>query len=217
MLSALRSAGFSVAIPRDIAGLCCGMPFASKGFPDAAEEAAGRAAEGLWRASREGTDPVVTDAPPCAGTLSDLAVATLKAKGRELRAYDFPAFWANVVLPSLPSPPRRRGLAVLHPTCTLVKMGGLADLVRVASAHSEQVVVPQAAECCGFAGDRGFLVPELTSSATRLEAAEVRGVERDSSTGYFSSCRTCELGMIRATDRPYRSVVHLILEAMRGA
>jgi D-lactate dehydrogenase len=217
MLSALRSAGFSVAIPRDIAGLCCGMPFASKGFPDAAEEAAGRAAEGLWRASREGTDPVVTDASPCAGTLSDLAVATLKAKGRELRAYDFPAFWANVVLPSLPSSPRRRGLAVLHPTCTLVKMGGLADLVRVASAHSEQVVVPHAAECCGFAGDRGFLVPELTSSATRLEAAEVRGVERDSSTGYFSSCRTCELGMIRATDRPYRSVVHLILEAMRGA
>ena len=217
MLSALRSAGFSVVIPRDIAGLCCGMPFASKGFPDAAEEAAGRAAEGLWRASREGTDPVVTDASPCAGTLSDLAVAALKAKGRELRVYDFPGFWANVVLPSLPSPPRRRGLAVLHPTCTLVKMGGLADLVRVASAHSEHVVVPHAAECCGFAGDRGFLVPELTSSATRLEAAEVRGVERDSSTGYFSSCRTCELGMIRATGRPYRSVVHLIIEAMRGA
>jgi D-lactate dehydrogenase len=162
-------------------------------------------------------DPVVTDASPCAGTLKDLAVAALAKSGRQLRLYDFPGFWANEVLPSLPSALRRHGLAVLHPTCTLVKMGGLADLVRVARAHSERVVVPAAAECCGFAGDRGFLVPELTRSATRAEAAEIALLEEAASAGYFSTCRTCELGMVRATGRPYRSVVHLVLEAMRGA
>jgi D-lactate dehydrogenase len=217
MLTVLRSAGFSVVIPSGMQGLCCGMPFASKGFPEAAEQAAGRSADALWRASREGQDPVVTDASPCAGTLKDLAVAALARSGRNLRLYDFPGFWANEVLSSLPSPSRRRGASVLHPTCTLVKMGGLADLVRVAAAHSDRVVVPDSAECCGFAGDRGFLAPELTNRATRAEAAEVAALDEGASTGYFSTCRTCELGMARATGRPYRSVVALVLEATRGA
>ena len=42
---------------------------------------------------------------------------------------------------------------------------------------SERVIVPLDAGCCAFAGDRGFLVPELTASATRLEAAEVKATE----------------------------------------
>jgi D-lactate dehydrogenase len=106
-------------------------------------------------------------------------------------------------------------MAVLHPTCTLVKMGGLSDLVRVAQAHSEHVVVPPGAECCGFAGDRGFVVPELTRAATAREAAEVKAMSPDG-VGLFSTCRTCEIGVGRAVGRPYRSVVHLVREGMMG-
>ena len=51
--------------------------------------------------------------------------------------FDFPAFWAREVLPRLEAPPRRPGAVILHPTCTLVKAGGLADLVAVARAHAE--------------------------------------------------------------------------------
>jgi D-lactate dehydrogenase len=113
----------------------------------------------------------------------------------------------------MPQPPRRPGAAVLHPTCTLVKNGGLPDLVRVAAAHAESVVVPAGAECCGFAGDRGFLVPELTRAATAREAGEVRSMD---GAGLYSTCRTCEIGMGRAVGRPYRSLVHLVREAMLG-
>jgi D-lactate dehydrogenase len=105
---------------------------------------------------------------------------------------------------------------VLHPTCTLVKTGGLADLLRVARAHSEAVVVPPGAECCGFAGDRGFLVPELTASATAREAAEVRELASGPGVGFYSTCRTCEIGMSRAAGRPYLSLVHLVREALLG-
>jgi D-lactate dehydrogenase len=129
---------------------------------------------------------------------------------------DFPAFWSAAVLPSRPSPRRRPGTAVLHPTCTLVKTGGLADLLRVARAHSEAVVVPPGAECCGFAGDRGFLVPELTASATAREAAEVRELASGPGVGFYSTCRTCEIGMSRAAGRPYLSLVHLVREALLG-
>ena len=52
--------------------------------------------------------------------------------------------------------------------------------------------------CCGYAGDRGMLHPELTASATAAEAAEVAQRETD---WYVSSNRTCELGMQAATGK----------------
>ena len=43
--------------------------------------------------------------------------------------------------------------------------------------------------------------------ATLDEAAEVRARPHD---GYYSSSRTCEIGLTRATGRPYRSYIHLL-------
>jgi D-lactate dehydrogenase len=214
MLDVLQGAGYAVAYPEGVGGLCCGMPFGSKAFVDAAEAAGRRTAEALWSAAREGRDPVVTDASPCAGTLRE-AAALLAASGRVLRIMDFPVFWAREVLPGLERPGRRPGTAVLHPTCTLVKMGALPDLLLVARAHSENVVVPPGAECCGFAGDRGFLLPELTRAATAREASEVKAMVPPPD-GLFSTCRTCEIGVGRAVGRPYRSLVHLVREGLLG-
>jgi D-lactate dehydrogenase len=76
------------------------------------------------------------------------------------------------------------------------------------------VFVPPSSGCCGFAGDRGWLVPELTASATAPEAHDVAGVAAE---GHYSSGRTCEIGMTRATGRPYRSWIHLLEEATRGS
>jgi D-lactate dehydrogenase len=58
-----------------------------------------------------------------------------------------------------------------------------------------------------MAGDRGFLVPELTSSATRIEAAEVSKEHYD---GYYSSTRTCEMAMSEAVGRDYESILYLV-------
>ena len=54
------------------------------------------------------------------------------------------------------------------------------------------------------------MVPELTASATAREAAEVRLAQHD---GYYSSSGTCEIGMARATGKPYRSIWFLLDEA----
>jgi D-lactate dehydrogenase len=107
---------------------------------------------------------------------------------------------------------------ILHPTCTLVKAGGLPDLLAVARAHAETVMLPRFAECCGFAGDKGFSVPELTASATAAEAAEVKELlEREPQAACFSTCRTCEIGMARAVGRPYWSLHALVHEAVTRA
>jgi D-lactate dehydrogenase len=214
VVDVLRWAGRDVVYPSGIEGLCCGMPFGSKAFTQAARAAATRTAEAIWLASGEGRDPVVTDASPCAGFLQQEAVALLAASGRKIAVFDFPAFWAREVLPHLAEVPRRAGTAVLHPTCTLVKTGGLADLRRVAEAHCERVVVPVGAECCGFAGDRGFFEPELTEKATAAEGAEVRALLAEGDAGLYSTCRTCEIGMSRAVGRAYLSTPHLVREAV---
>jgi len=132
-----------------------------------------------------------------------------------LQVLDFPAFWAAEGLAALPPVRRRSGTAVLHPTCTLVKAGGLGDLLRVAEACAERVTVTAGAECCGFGGDRGFLIPELTEKATWREASEVAALG-DAATGFYSTCRTCEIGMTRAVGRSYRSLIHLVHEATVG-
>jgi D-lactate dehydrogenase len=212
----LEAAGYGIHHPEGLRGLCCGLPFASKGFPAAAQDAGRATLAALRRASRDGADPIVTDASPCAAALREL----VQRERETLRVLDFPAFWATQVLPELrPARWRRRpGTAVLHPTCSLIKEGGLGNLLAVARAHAERVVVPAATECCGFAGDRGFLVPELTQSATASEAAEVRALlEDDPTAGLFSTCRTCEIGMTRAVGRPYRSLAHLVRETLLDA
>jgi D-lactate dehydrogenase len=215
LLELLEAAGFPVVYPRGIGGLCCGMPFASRAHPDAARIASRAALEALSHAARGGRDPVVTDASPCAGSLRDAALGAREPSTAALRVYDFASFWAAEGLRAKPPTRRRPGVAVLHPTCTLVKAGGLPDLLSVARACAESVFVPPGTECCGFAGDRGFLIPELTVRATAREASEVAAVSDAS--GFYSTCRTCEIGMTRAVGRPYLSLVELVRDATLGA
>jgi D-lactate dehydrogenase len=73
-------------------------------------------------------------------------------------------------------------------------------------------VIPRSATCCGFAGDRGFLHPELTASATRQEAEELAGSSHDA---YVSTNRTCEIGLERATGRRFRAAIQVLEELTR--
>jgi len=59
-----------------------------------------------------------------------------------------------------------------------------------------------------------MLHPELTASATRVQAAEVVAL---GATAHASCNRTCELGMTRATDAPYRHVLELLADVTRPA
>ena len=92
-------------------------------------------------------------------------------------------------------------------------MGLAPALERIASACADRAVTPLDAGCCAMAGDRGLIYPEVAASATAREAAAVR--DGGFSVGYSSS-RTCELNLARATGITYRSIVFLVEEATRG-
>ena len=123
-----------------------------------------------------------------------------------LRIVDAVAFVEEQVLPQLAATRKIRALA-LHPTCSSTRMGMNDSLLRVAEAVADTVTVPDTWGCCGFAGDRGLLHPELTASATKAQAAELAEGLFDA---YASCNRTCELGMTRATGTQYQHVLELV-------
>ena len=128
-----------------------------------------------------------------------------------LRFVDAIEFVHDTLLPKLQIKTKSRSVA-LHPVCSVTKMGITAKLEGIARACSDEVTIPADAGCCGFAGDRGFLVPELTQAATKHEAAEVKAKHPEEC---YSSSRTCEIGMSRATGQIYRSYMYLLEKATR--
>jgi D-lactate dehydrogenase len=63
-----------------------------------------------------------------------------------------------------------------------------------------------------MAGDRGFLYPEFTASATAPEAMEVK---KGTYEGYYSSGKTCEIAMSEAVGKNYESVLYLADECIK--
>jgi D-lactate dehydrogenase len=197
-------AGMPVWIPSDAAGHCCSVPWASKGYSEGARLMANRTVEALWRWSGEGELPVVIDASSCALGLASEVEDNLTDENRErhgkLEILDSVA-WARRLLPNL-SIKSKLGSAVVHPTCSTRHLGLERQLREIAGEMATEVVQPTRATCCGMAGDRGLLHPELTASATAEEAAELAGATHDA---YLSSNRTCEIGLQQATGAAYES------------
>jgi D-lactate dehydrogenase len=209
-----QRAGAPLHIPEDVAGTCCGVPFSSKGYDQAHRFTVNRTIEQFWKWSGEGHLPVVVDTSPCTyGLLSCRSYLTPENQARfdRLKILDGVAFAHDELLPRL-TIHRKLGSVALHPVCSVTKLALTPKLETLAKACAERVVIPRDAGCCGFAGDRGFSHPELTASATRPEAAEVRAETFD---GFFSSSRTCEVGMTRATGAIYRSILYLLESATR--
>ncbi|MEU2282991.1 FAD-binding and (Fe-S)-binding domain-containing protein [Streptomyces sp. NPDC013178] len=206
--------GIELRTPGGIRSLCCGTPWKSKGFLAGHVEITSRTFDSVWRASEEGRLPVVCDASSCSHALGELG-HHLDAERRErfaaLRVLDSVTFARTSLVPRL-GPIGRVGSVAVHPTCSSIRMNNVEDVVAVARRCADEVVVPLAAGCCGFAGDRGLLHPELAEGATRAEAVEVTSRHFDA---HVSSNKTCEIGMSRATGRRYEHVLDLLAACVR--
>jgi D-lactate dehydrogenase len=205
-----RRAGVSLTVPEGLPSSCCGTPWKSKGLGEGAAAMAGRVLPALWEATDAGRLPVVCDASSCTEGLR-VMVAGGPASFRALRVLDAVEFTATHLLPAL-RVRERHPRVVLHPTCSAQQMGLTPALRSLAAAVADDVAVPDTWGCCGFAGDRGLLHPELTAAATAPQAAEIATIDADA----HASCnRTCELGMSRATGRTYVHVLELLERATR--
>ncbi|HJW00837.1 MAG TPA: FAD-binding and (Fe-S)-binding domain-containing protein [Arthrobacter sp.] len=205
--------GVGVAIPPGVDALCCGTPWKSKGLTEGFAAMAERTVASLMAASDGGRLPVVTDNSSCTeGLLHALGKVYGSGEPVPLRVIDSVDFAAAELLPHLRVQEPVTSL-VLHPTCANTRLGTSEGLRALAEAVSGTAVIPDSWGCCGFAGDRGMLHPELTAAATKAEAAEVAagGFE-----AHASCNRTCEIGMSRATGKEYRHILEILEERTRA-
>ncbi len=210
-------AGLPVWIPEDVVGSCCGLPWGSKGFGEAHRHKANEMVERLWGWSGEGALPIVVDAASCTQAIADPGEGVLSEENAErlaaLEILDSVAWAHDHLLPWL-DVAEKVGAAAVHPTCATRHLGLTGRLESLAATLAVDVHVPPTATCCGFAGDRGISHPELTAAATAEEAAELSGHEFDA---HLSSNRTCEIGLERATGRPYESAIVLLERLTRAS
>jgi D-lactate dehydrogenase len=201
MLTLADRAGVRLHVPASVSSLCCGTPWSSKGMTSGYHEMGGRVRRALAAATDGGKLPLITDASSCAEGFQDQLESIV--------VLDASTYVATVLLPRLVVKRRLSSLA-LHPTCSSTRTGTNETLLAIARQIADEVVVPDEWRCCGFAGDRGMLHPELTASATAPEASALQSRAFDA---YASVNRTCEIGMTRATGRPYQHLIELVEQA----
>ena len=157
----------------------------------------------LLRTLAELNLPIVTDSPSCTeGFINSFG-------GRKVM--DSTEFIVGHLLSKLSI--KKVGQLVVHPTCSSAKLDESAGLLAVARALSDNVIVPPNWGCCGFAGDRGLIHPELTASATADEADFVKAI---GAKFHISNNRTCEMAMSAAVGSEYVSALQLLHEQSEG-
>jgi D-lactate dehydrogenase len=201
VITLLQRAGYAPRLPAGLDKLCCGLMLASKGLAEEADQMSETLTQALLAVADDGAGgllPVIMDASSCSARMR-------KYLGGRLPLLDFHEFAHDALLPRLRIQ-RQPGPMALHVNCAVRRTGIDAKLRALVAACVDQVVEPAGVTCCGFAGDRGFVVPELNVHALRkihdaLPAACREGV---------STNRTCEIGLTEETGRPYRSVAYLL-------
>jgi D-lactate dehydrogenase len=208
-----NKAGIRVNVLDNVTGSCCSQIFSSKGFGDAYRFTANKIVDQLWQSSREGALPVIMDVSSCTYTLQQLRPVldeTRKRKYDALTIMDSVEFLHDWVMPLVEIKQKGKSI-LLHPVCSLKKMKTENKFISLAKQVAKDVTVPAFAGCCGMAGDRGFLFPELTASATNPEASEINQKKYD---GYYSTTKTCEIALSEAVKENYISILYLVDEAI---
>jgi D-lactate dehydrogenase len=199
----LVRAGYAPRLPEGFEQLCCGQMLASKGMAEEAEGMANRLEAALLAASDNGRYPVIMDASACSVRMQQHLAGRLKL-------YDFHEFAHDALLPRLMIT-RQAGPVALHINCGVRRTGSDGKLRKLLAACVEQVVEPAGVTCCGFAGDRGFAVPELNQHALR----KIHGELPANCACGVSTNRTCEIGLTAETGLTYSSVAYLLEQCSR--
>jgi D-lactate dehydrogenase len=200
----LARAGYSIIFPQDMGNLCCGTPWESKGLADIADQKATELEKALLTASNNGRYPVLCDTSPCLYRMR-------KVMADPLHLYEPVEFIHAFLRKRLEFKPKKETIAV-HATCSTTKLGLSGMLEQVAGLCAARVIMPPDVNCCGFAGDKGFNLPELNEHGLR-KAVPV--VQQEGAVAGYSNSRTCEIGCATYTGIPYMSIMYLVDETSK--
>ncbi len=198
IITLCNKAGYEVIFPKNMKKLCCGMIWESKGMPDIADRKTAELEKALLEASENGRYPVLCDQSPCLHRMKDHI--------KSLTLHEPAEFIHDYLAKELEFTQIEEPVAV-HVTCSTRRMGVADKIIALARMCSRNVVVPTEVGCCGFAGDKGFMLPELNKYALRKLRPQIEnaGVKHG-----YSNSRTCEIGLTTNSGIPYKSIAYLV-------
>lgn len=200
-LNVLKKGGFDILFPEDMNNLCCGTPWESKGHTGTADKKAAELEKALLEITEQGKYPVLCDTSPCLYRMR-------KVMDTRLKLYEPVEFVHTFLFDLLQFSPKKECVAI-HATCSTQKMGLDTVLKEVAEKCAEKVILPPDVNCCGFAGDKGFYLPELNKHGLRKAVPEI---QKAGAVAGYSNSRTCEIGCATHTGIPYMSIMYLVDE-----
>jgi D-lactate dehydrogenase len=163
----------------------------------------------MWEWSDEGRIPIILDSSSCSYTIKSANThldEKIMFKYKKLKFLDIVEYCHDYLINRF-NIKRIEEKVVLHPNCSIVKMGLTDKMITIAEKCSSKVIIPKNLGCCGFAGDRGLLFPELTQKASHCEAQETIA---ENANLHYSSNVTCEIAMNEATGKQYLSILYLL-------
>ncbi|KAA6230878.1 FAD-binding oxidoreductase [Campylobacter sp. LR291e] len=175
-----KKAKISVLYPPNLPKLCCGKMFSN--FDNLQESNINRLKNMLESLSENGKFSIVLDHSSCYYELLK------KFEGSNLKVLDISEFLFQIS--SKLKIQKTDKKILVHKLCLLKKAKKDEFIEKLARMCSDEVELIKSFECCGFAGDKGFFVPELNQSSTKY----LKDESLDFDLGVSSSA-TCEIGL----------------------
>ena len=165
--SLCKKANVSVVYPQNLSNLCCGKAY--KDYPQSAQAKRKEVYKALESSVKELQSKgvkqihIVCDHSACSYELKN----GLKELDSTLTILDMPEFIESTLLPRLHITPLDEDIA-LYAMCATRKGKWDKSLESIAkTCTSGEVIVHSKTQCCGFAGNKGFICSELNASALR--------------------------------------------------
>lgn len=205
--SLCKKANVSVVYPHNLKNLCCGKAY--KDYPQSAEIKCKEVYRALDSSVKElrskGVEQIhiVCDHSACSYELK----SGLQELDSTLTILDMPEFIESTLLPRLTITPLDEDIA-LYAMCATRKGKWDKSLESIAKTCTNgEVIIHSKTQCCGFAGNKGFICSELNASALR-ELSEFYK-DRKLRLG-FSSSSTCEIGLNDKTNIVWQNLIYLV-------
>ena len=195
--SLCKKAKVSVIYPKNIQNMCCGKAF--ENFSDIKEANLEKNKKILKKISKDGTIPIVIDHGACSARL-------IKDLKDEFKIYDLSTYLLKEILPEIDIKALDEDIA-LYTMCASKKLGIDNDMRELAKKCTNKRVLEHNMACCGFAGYKGFFIPELNINATKAFA---KFYDDKDVKFAFSNSSTCEIGLSDATDISWQHIAYLI-------
>lgn len=214
--SLCEKANVSVVYPQNLSNLCCGKAY--KDYPQSAQAKRKEVYRALESSVKELRNKgvkqihIVCDHSACSYELKN----GLKELDSTLTILDMPECIESTLLPRLHITPLDEDIA-LYAMCATRKGKWDKSLESIAkTCTSGEVIVHSKTQCCGFAGNKGFICSELNASALReLSEFYADKQKRDSACGLESriaSSRGVDGSLVLSAlrdsqDKEYRSAL----------